>query len=48
MNENSEIIEIQGTAEGAAFTKKMLYEIIDLGEKGIFELIKLQKNELNI
>lgn len=48
MNEKSEIIELQGTAEGAAFTKEKLYEIIDIGEKGIFELIKIQKEELNI
>ncbi|MFX1575404.1 MAG: ribonuclease PH [Promethearchaeota archaeon] len=48
MNEYSEIIEIQGTAEGAAFNKKKIYEIIDLGEKGIFELIKIQKKVLNI
>lgn len=48
MNEHSEIIEIQGTAEGAAFNKKELNEIIDLGEKGILELIKNQKEELNI
>jgi ribonuclease PH len=48
MNEHSEIIEIQGTAEGAAFNKKELNEIIDLGEKGILELIRIQKKELNI
>ena len=48
MNEDSKIIEIQGTAEGAAFNKKKLYEIIELGEKGILELIKIQKNVLNI
>ncbi|MFX1363412.1 MAG: ribonuclease PH [Promethearchaeota archaeon] len=48
MNEDSEIIEIQGTAEGTPFTKKKLNEIIDLGEKGIMELIKIQKKELNI
>ncbi|MEE9378573.1 MAG: ribonuclease PH [Candidatus Lokiarchaeia archaeon] len=48
MNEDSEIIEIQGTAEGATFTKEKLNEIIELGEKGILELIKIQKRELNI
>ncbi|MBA7632989.1 Ribonuclease PH [subsurface metagenome] len=48
MNEDSEIIEIQGTAEGATFTRKKLTEIMDLGEKGILELIKIQKKELNI
>ncbi|MFX1419636.1 MAG: ribonuclease PH [Promethearchaeota archaeon] len=48
MNEDSEIIELQGTAEGATFSKKKLAEIMDLGEKGILELIKIQKKELNI
>lgn len=48
MNENSEIIEIQGTAEGAPFTRKKLNEIIEVGEKGIMELIEIQKRELNI
>ena len=48
MNENSEIIEIQGTAEGATFTKNKLDEIMELGEKGIMDLIKIQKKELNI
>ncbi|MHA2400434.1 MAG: ribonuclease PH [Promethearchaeota archaeon] len=48
MNEDSEIIEIQGTAEHNAFTKQKLYEIINLGEKGILELISKLKEELNI
>jgi ribonuclease PH len=48
MNEDSEIIEVQGTAEGAAFNKDALNEIVELGEKGILELIQLQKEILNI
>lgn len=48
MNEDSEIIEVQGTAEGAPFNQSKLNEVINLGEKGISELIKIQKNELNI
>ncbi|MFX1239714.1 MAG: ribonuclease PH [Promethearchaeota archaeon] len=48
MNDNTEIIELQGTAEGATFTKKKLGEIIELGEKGILELIKIQKKVLNL
>jgi ribonuclease PH len=48
MNEDSEIIEVQGTAEGATFSKSKLNEILDLGEKGILELIRLQRKELNI
>ena len=48
MNEDSEIIEIQGTAEGATFSREKLNEIIKVGEKGISELIQFQKQELNI
>jgi ribonuclease PH len=48
MNEDSEIVEVQGTAEGAAFTKDKLNDIIELGEKGVLELIQIQKEILNI
>ena len=48
MNEDSEIIEVQGTAEGAPFSKDKLSEIIELGEKGVLELIQIQKEILNI
>lgn len=48
LNENLELIEIQGTAEGATFNKAKLNEILDLGEKGILELITIQKKVLNL
>ncbi|MBA7550697.1 Ribonuclease PH [subsurface metagenome] len=48
MNEDSEIIEVQGTAEGATFSKDKLNEIIELGEKGVLELIQIQKKILNL
>ena len=48
MNEDFEIIEIQGTAEGATFSIEKLNEIVELGKKGILELIQIQKKELNI
>ncbi len=48
MNQDLEIVEIQGTAEGATFNRKKLNDIIELGEKGILELIQFQKRELNI
>jgi len=48
MNENSEIIEIQGTAEGATFTRSQLNDILQLGEEGILQLIKMQKSVLNL
>ncbi len=48
MNEKSDIIEIQGTAEGKAFNKEKLAEILDIGKKGILELIQTQKQALNL
>ncbi|MFX1356560.1 MAG: ribonuclease PH [Promethearchaeota archaeon] len=48
MNENLDIIEIQGTAEGVPFNKKKLSQILELGEKGILELINIQKKVLNL
>lgn len=47
-NEDLELIEIQGTAEGAPFNKEKLNEIIEIGEKGVMELINLQKQVLNL
>jgi ribonuclease PH len=47
-NEDLELIEIQGTAEGAPFNKEKLNEIIKVGEKGVTELINLQKQVLNL
>ena len=48
MNEGGDIIEIQGTAEGVAFNKSQLSQMLDLGEKGILELIAIQKKCLNM
>jgi len=48
MNENLEYIEIQGTAEGATFNRKSLNELLKIGEKGISELIHIQKKALNL
>ena len=48
MTEAGDIIEIQGTAEGAAFNKSQLSQMLNLGEKGILELIAIQKKCLDI
>ncbi|QWD03870.1 ribonuclease PH [Polynucleobacter paneuropaeus] len=40
------MIEIQGTAEGAAFSRTELIELLDLAEQGITELSKLQTQAL--
>jgi ribonuclease PH len=47
-NEKGEILEIQGTAEGATFNKGQVNQILELGQKGIEELINLQKSVLNL
>jgi ribonuclease PH len=48
LNEDLKLIEVQGTAEGDPFSREKLNEILDLGEKGILEVIKIQKNALNL
>ncbi len=42
------IVEIQGTAEGVAFSREELNQMLDLAEKGIQELITIQKTTLGI
>ncbi len=39
-------VEVQGTAEGAAFTRKEMDELLRLAEKGIGELVVLQRQAL--
>lgn len=39
-------VEVQGTAEGAAFTRAEMDELLRLAEKGINELVMLQKRAL--
>jgi len=48
MNPSGEIIEIQGTGEGRAFTKDELLQVMGLCEKGIRELIMLQEQLLEV
>jgi ribonuclease PH len=35
-------VEVQGTAEGVAFTRTEMDELLRLAEKGIGELVELQ------
>lgn len=42
------IIEVQGTAEHEPFSRDRLNELLDLGEKGIRELIAAQKEALGL
>ncbi|MAV23799.1 MAG: ribonuclease PH [Gammaproteobacteria bacterium] len=46
MTEELELIEIQGTGETLAFTKKQLNDMLDLGSSAISEIIKIQKASL--
>jgi ribonuclease PH len=46
MAEGSQLIEIQGTAEEAPFSRTELNALLDLGERGIAQLISAQKAAL--
>ncbi len=46
MTGSGKIVEVQGTAEGAPFSKAELGKLLALGEKGISALIKKQKEAL--
>ena len=41
-------MEIQGTGEGRPFTRQELDEMLNLADKGIKELIALQKSVLEV
>jgi ribonuclease PH len=43
MTSEGRFVEVQGTAEGMAFTRAELDEMVALGEKGIAEIIELQQ-----
>jgi ribonuclease PH len=47
MNENLELIEIQGTAESGSFKRSQMNKMLDLAEKGIKELLTAQQAVLN-
>jgi len=46
MTDRGEFIEIQGTGEESPFNKVQLQEMMELAEKGIQELIEIQKRSL--
>lgn len=46
MTEKGQIVEIQGTGEAFPFTRQDLNDMLDLAQKGIFELIDIQKTIL--
>ncbi|MDP1540259.1 MAG: ribonuclease PH [Moraxellaceae bacterium] len=46
MTQHGGIIEVQGTAEGAAFTRQEATALLDLAEAGIAELVQAQQTAL--
>ena len=48
MTENGHFIEVQGTAEGAAFDRATMNKLLDLAHDGIVDLIALQKQVLGL
>jgi len=46
MTGSGHYVEVQGTAEGAAFTRAEMDTLLTLAEKGIRELLLLQRNSL--
>lgn len=48
MNEKGGFIEIQGTAEGAAFDRAMMNQLLDLAQAGIAGLIGMQRKALGL
>jgi len=48
MNDQGHFIEVQGTAEGAAFDRAAMHRLLDLAQTGIADLIHLQKQALRV
>lgn len=48
MTDKGEFIEIQGTGEESPFTREDYHKMISLAEKGIKELIEIQKSVLEV
>lgn len=48
MTESGKIVEFGSTAEGKAYDKKDLLKLLEVGEKGIKEIIQIQRQSLGI
>lgn len=46
MTESGNLVEVQGTAEGAAFSRKQLNELVDLAECGLKQIFARQREIL--
>jgi ribonuclease PH len=48
MTDAGHFVEVQGTAEGAAFDRAVMNRLLDLAEQGIARLVTMQKEALGI
>jgi len=48
MTEAGHFVEVQGTAEGAAFDRAGMNRLLDLADQGVRELVLLQKQALGL
>ena len=48
MADDGRFIEVQGTAEGAPFSRSELDEMLTLAEKGVRELVQMQKSVVGV
>ena len=48
MNEHGHFIEVQGTAEGQAFDRQHLNQLLDLASTGISSIVSMQKQVLGL
>jgi ribonuclease PH len=48
MTDSGHFVEVQGTAEGAAFDRGTLNQLLDLAQSGVAELVALQKQTLGL
>ncbi|MFH1238917.1 MAG: hypothetical protein V1653_02270 [bacterium] len=46
MNDKGEYIEVQGTSEGKTFKREEMDKLLDLAQKGIQDIISIQKRLL--
>ena len=46
--EDGEFVEVQGTGEKSPMTREELNKLLDLGEKGLKQMIAIQKNALKM
>jgi ribonuclease PH len=47
MTNSGDLIEVQGTAEGRAFSRDALSQVLDLAEMGITDLFQIQQEALS-